>query len=225
MKHVGFIMDGNRTWAKERWLETFEWHKVGYENMEAVIDGCLEKWVEYVSFWALSDDNIRERSALELKYLFDLLADNMSNLVEKVMPRNIRLEFVGDRNLLRKDCREALLEAENTTKQNTGMVVIVAIGYGWQEEIVRGVQKLAREWFDFSRIQREDILHSIDTGKFPPVDLIVRTGGHIRHSGYFLFQSPYAEYFFSQKNWPAFDSYELDACFESYASRKRKFGK
>ncbi len=112
--------------------------------MENIIDGCLEKGMEVVSFWALSDDNIRERSKIEVKYLFDLLASKMSDLVEKVMPRNIRLAFVGDRTLLREDCRKSVNEAEDTTKNNTGMLVIVAIGYGGQEEIARAVCDLAK---------------------------------------------------------------------------------
>lgn len=218
-------MDGNRTWARENGLEQLEWHKKGYNNMEQIIDGCLEKWVEFVSFWALSDDNIRERNFVEVKYLFDLLTDKMGDLVEKVIPRNIRLHFVGDRSLLREDCQKAVADAENMTKENTGMQVIVAIGYGGQEEIARAVQSLARSGADMTKVTREDIFAHLETGKFPQVDLIVRTGGHIRHSGYFLYQSPYAEYFFSSKNWPAFDREELDKCFASFAERKRKFGK
>lgn len=218
-------MDGNRTWARENWLEQLQWHKKWYDNIENIIDGCLEKWVEFASFWALSDDNIRERNIVEVKYLFDLLTDKMSDLVEKVMPRNIKLQFVGDKNLLRADCRKEIEMAESETTKNTGMVVIIAIGYGGQEEIARGIQKLAREGFDLTKVKREDILSAIDTGKFPSVDLIVRTGGHIRHSGYFLYQSPYAEYYFSEKNWPAFDKEELEKCFESFEMRNRKFGK
>lgn len=218
-------MDGNRTWARENGMEQWEGHKNGYDNMEKVIDGCLEKGVEVVSFWALSDDNIRERNFLEVKYLFDLLSEKMGDLVEKVMPRNIRLAFVGERNLLREDCRRAMIDAEKITAENTGMLVIIAIGYGGQEEIARAVRLLATSGADMTKITREDIFSCLETGKYPPVDLIVRTGGHIRHSGYFLFQSPYAEYYFSEKNWPAFDEEELQKCFASFEHRTRKFGK
>jgi len=103
------------------------------------------------------------------------------------------------------------------------MQAIFAIGYGGQEEITRAVQELARSGHDMAHIQREDILSVLDTGRFPAPDMIVRTGGHMRHSGYFLFQSPYAEYFFSEKNWPDFDEDELDRVIESYENRTRKF--
>lgn len=139
------------------------------------------------------------------------------------MPRNIRLHFVGDRKLLREDCLEAMIEAENATRKNTGMQVVVAIGYGGQEEIARAVQNLAKNGADMTKVTRDDIFNHLETGKFPPVDLVVRTGGHIRHSGYFLYQSPYAEYFFSEKNWPAFDLEELEKCFASFQNRTRKF--
>jgi undecaprenyl diphosphate synthase len=105
------------------------------------------------------------------------------------------------------------------------MTVILAIGYGGQEEIARAVCDLARTGKDMTQVIREDILSVLETSVFPPPDMIVRTGGHMRHSGYFLFQSPYAEYYFSEKNWPEFDEAELDRSLKSYEGRVRKFGK
>lgn len=105
------------------------------------------------------------------------------------------------------------------------MQCVFAIGYGGQEEIARAVCTLAKTGKDMTQVTREDILSSLETSVFPPPDMIVRTGGHIRHSGYFLFQSPYAEYYFSAKNWPDFDETELDRVIESYEGRVRKFGK
>ncbi len=105
------------------------------------------------------------------------------------------------------------------------MQCIFAIGYGGQEEIARAVVSLAKNGTDMTQITREDILASLETSQFAPPDMIVRTGGHVRHSGYFLYQSPYAEYYFSDLNWPDFDVDELDRALESYASRVRKFGK
>lgn len=218
-------MDWNRTWARENGLKQLEWHKTGYDNIEKIIDGCLEKWVEYASFWALSDDNIRERNPLEVKYLFDLLTEGIIRLITQSQEKNIRLFFVGDRRLLRRDCLAAIEKAERETENNTGMKAIFAIGYGGQEEIARAVSDLAKSGKDMTNVTREDIFSYLETGKYPPVDLIIRTGGHLRHSGYFLFQSPYAEYYFSEKNWPAFDLEELDKAFASFEKRVRKFWK
>ena len=105
-------MDGNRTWAREQGIAQFEWHKKWYDNIENIIDGCLARDVEVASFWALSDDNIRERSALEVKYLFDLLTDGIDKLITQANEKNVRLHFVGDRRLLREDCAAAIERAE-----------------------------------------------------------------------------------------------------------------
>lgn len=176
MKHIGFIMDGNRTWARAQGLSQFEGHKQGYNNIESVIDGCLAAGVEYASFWALSDDNIRERSAIEVKYLFDLLAERMQELIDSAMKRNVALCFVGDRTLLRSDCVAAMERGERETAHNTRMKAIFAIGYGGQEEIVRAVRTLALSGKDLTSVTRDDVLSVIDSGKFPPPDIIVRTG-------------------------------------------------
>lgn len=217
-------MDGNRTWAQREGLPQLEGHRRGYNNVEHILNACLDRGIKYVSFWALSDDNIKKRSSLEVKYLFDLLTEGIGKLVEQSNAKNVRLHFVGDRSLLRADCREALERAEISTADNTGMQAIFAIGYGGQEEIARAVRMLAQSGKNLETVTSEDIHSVIDTGKFPPPDMIVRTGGHMRHSGFFLFQSPYAEYFFSEKNWPEFDVDELDRVLVSFTERTRKFG-
>ncbi len=218
-------MDGNRTWARANHLPQLEWHRRGYDNVERVIDACLERDIPTISFWALSDDNIRERSDTEVSYLFDLLIRGISRLIEQSNTKNIRLYFVGDRSLLRSDCVETIERAELATQKNTKMDCIFAIGYGGQEEIARAVSALAKTGKDMTQVTRDDILVSLETSQFPPPDMIVRSGGHMRHSGYFLYQSPYAEYYFSLLNWPDFDADELDRALDSYSMRVRKFGK
>ncbi len=218
-------MDGNRSWARHNHLPQLEWHRRGYDNIETIIDACLERNIRYVSFWALSDDNIRERSNIEVSYLFDLLTKGIEKLVRQSNVKNIRLYFVWDRKLLRSDCLNAIVIAEKSTEKNTLMTAIFAIGYGGQEEIARAICDLARTGVDMTQVTPSDILTHLETSKFPPPDLIVRTGGHIRHSGYFLYQSPYSEYYFSPHNWPDFSSEDIDLALESYDMRVRKFGK
>lgn len=105
------------------------------------------------------------------------------------------------------------------------MTVILAVGYGGQEEIARAVRELAITGRDLTKIEASDIYSVLETGVFPPPDLIIRTGNHIRHSGFLLFQSSYAEYFFSEKNWPDFDESELDKSIQCFSQSNRKFGK
>ncbi len=225
LEHIGFIMDGNRTWARGKWLPQLEWHRRGYNNAENIIDECLALDISYVSFWWLSDDNIRKRSTEEVSYLFDLLTRWIRDLIKKSRKKNIRLYFVGNRELMREDCLSAMCDAEIETHNCTGMKVIFALGYGWQDEIVRTIHALARDGYDMENVSLEDFIGHSDTGIFPSPDLIIRTGGHMRHSGYFLFQSAYSEYAFSQKNWPEFDKNELGRILADFYERTRKFWK
>lgn len=128
-EHIGFIMDGNRTWAKEKSLPSLVGHKKGYENAKRVITLCKSRSIPYASFWALSDDNIRERSRDEVQYLFGLLTKTMPDITRLAIKENLRIEIVGDRGLLPEKCNTAILKAEEATKDNTAMTIILAIGY------------------------------------------------------------------------------------------------
>lgn len=225
LQHIGFIMDGNRTWARNNFLPQLEWHRRWYANAENIIEYCLELKIPYVSFWWLSDDNILKRSEEEVAYLFDLLTRGIGWLVNKSIKKNIRLHFVGNYALLRRDCLDAVAKAEKDTHSCTGMQVIFALWYGWQDEIIRAVRSLALDWYDMDSLVIDDLLGHMDTWAYPPPDLIIRTGWHMRHSGYFLFQSAYSEYAFSEKNWPAFDRKELDTILTDFYERTRKFWK
>lgn len=225
MQHIAFIMDWNRTWAKDHMLPSFEWHRRWYENTKKIIRLVKKKWIPYVSLWALSDDNIANRSKDEVKYLFELLTKGMRDIATEAKEEGNKIVVVGDRTLLPKKCQESIDFAEELTKNETGITTIVAIGYGGQEEIVRAVKKLIQEWKNNDDITKESLKKYIESALYPPPDLIVRTWGHLRHSGFFLYQSPYAEYYFTEKNWPEFDESELDRAINSFQKSERKFGK
>ncbi len=225
MQHIGYIMDGNRTWAKERWLPSLEWHRRGYENAKNIIRETKKLGIPFASFWALSDDNIKKRSSEEVGYLFRLLEKWILDLAKEANTDNIRIICIGNRELVPENCRKNMDKAEKMTESNTAMTAIIAIGYGWQEEIIRAVQKLAKTGFEMSWVTVDDISSYIETSSFPPPDLIIRTGWHIRHSGFLLFHSPYAEYGFSQKNWPDFSVKDIEDFIDRYENRERKFWK
>jgi undecaprenyl diphosphate synthase len=225
MEHIAFIMDGNRTWAKERMLPSFEWHRRWYENTKKIIRLVKKRGIPYVSIWALSDDNIMNRSKEEVKYLFELLTKGMLDIAKEAKEEWNKIVVVWDRSLLPKKCLDSIEYAEKTTKDGTWITTIVAIAYGGQEEIVRAIKKMVSEGIQENEITKDSLKTFIETAEYPPPDLIVRTGGHIRHSGFFLFQSPYAEYHFSEKNWPEFDECDLDSAIEWFQKSKRNFGK
>jgi undecaprenyl diphosphate synthase len=181
--------------------------------------------IPFVSLWALSDDNIRNRSSEEVAYLFGLLEKGILDIAKEAKKDGNKVTVIGDRSLLPDTCQRNILKAEEMTKDETGTTAIIAIGYGGQEEIIRAIQSATQAGEDMTSMTIDTFWKYIETSAFPPPDLIVRTGWHVRHSGFFLFQSPYAEYYFSEKNWPDFDEAELDRALSSFWSRERKFGK
>lgn len=223
--HLGFIMDGNRRWAKRHALATLLGHSKGADVMEKVIEYCLEGDVETVSFWAIAKKNIEERSQEELAYLFDLLMDRMDDLRPKLFEKNVSFRWIGNRGILPQHVVETLDSAQNDTANHTAMTLVLAIGYGGQDEIVRAAKRAIAEGADPETLDEKAFASYMDSGDIPAPDLIVRTGGDMRHSGYLLYQAEYSEYFFSDLLWPDFTRDEFDRAVASLKSAKRNFGK
>lgn len=149
----------------------------------------------------------------------------MRDIAAEAKEEGNKIVVVWDRNLLPKNCIDSIDFAEEFTKNGTEITTIVAIWYWGQEEIARAVKALIENWVSLEEVTKERISDFLETAKYPPPDLIVRTGWHVRHSGFLLFQSPYAEYYFSEKNWPDFDEEELDRAIKNFSESERKFGK
>lgn len=225
MQHIGFIMDGNRRWAKKLGNITSFGHKNGFKNIEKVLDMCLAAGIPIVSMWGLSKENITERSRLEIETLFGIIRTEITSLAGRMKKKGIRFQTVGDLTLLPDDVRTALLDAIDVTKDGTTMTAILAVAYSGQDEIVRGVRRCIQEWVNPETLTEKDFLQYLDTGAYPPPDVIVRTGWHMRHSGYFLYQSAYSEYFFTETLWPDFGQKDFDSVLDFFAAAKRNFGK
>ena len=149
----------------------------------------------------------------------------LPKLVKKFLEKGIRLEVIGDISLIPEDVRKVLTDSIEITKEGLAMTFVLAFGYSGQDEIVRGVKKCIREWVDPDTLTEKEFLTYLDSGKYPSPDVIVRTGGNIRHSGYFLYQSAYSEYFFTETLWPDFAQSDFDAAVSFYEWVKRNFGK
>ena len=225
MQHIGFIMDGNRRWAKKIGNIIKIWHENGGKTFEQVLEWCYEKEIPFVSFWALSKENILERTEDELLSIYTIIRWSLPRLISQAEERNISIDYVGDIWLLPKDIRDMLIEAQEKTEKNTKMTVILALAYSGQDEIVRGVRRYIAQGNDIALLDEKNFLDFLDSWAFPPPDLIVRTGWATRHSGYFLYQSAYSEYFFTQTLWPDFSRSDLEEALEYFASIKRNFGK
>lgn len=218
-------MDGNRRWAKAHALDTFFGHRKGSDMVDPIMEYCADIGIETVSFWCLAKKNIQERSERELAYLYDLFIDFITEFTPKLLNHSIKLEAIGNLALLPERVQNALKAGIETTKDGTRSTCVLALGYGGQDEIVRGVQRAISEGIDPSTLDERTFAQYLDSGKYPPPDLIIRTGGDTRHSGFYLYGCEYSEYAFTNTLWPDFAIPELQGILENFGNRKRNFGK
>jgi undecaprenyl diphosphate synthase len=225
MEHIGFIMDGNRRYAKKLSTLISLWHEKWWDNIENVLGYCLDAEIQYVSMWALSKENIKNRDTTEIDSIYRLIRKKLPNLVKKMIHLGIKFETIGDLWLLPPDIRTLLMQAMADTQTWEKITFIIAIAYSGQDEIIRGVRRCIAEGVDPQALTEKDFLTYLDSGRYPPPDLIVRTGGDLRHSWFYLYQSAYSEYYFTDTLWPEFDQSAFDSALRSYTDRRRNFGK
>jgi undecaprenyl diphosphate synthase len=223
--HIGFIMDGNRRWATKRNLLKHLWHHQGAVVAEEMMRSCVQKGIEEISFWALAKKNILERSENELTYLYSLLSDWIQKIHTLCEENNISFHTVWDLDLLPIYLKETINNTIQLTSSATGSKLILWIGYGGQDEIVRATQKAIQSGLKPEDINETTFLQFLDSGRFPPPDLIIRTGWDTRHSGYFLYQAEYSEYYFTKTLWPDFGEDEFITALDSLKNAKRNFWK
>lgn len=217
-------MDGNRRRAKSRFLPTLMGHKAGFENAVAIIESATLKDISHLTLWALSKENLVKRDADELAGIIKLI-EKLESLLPKLQKNNVRFETIGDIEKLPETSQTILKSVKQKTSQNTGMVLIVALVYSGQDEIVRAIKKAASSGIDIQSLDEKWFKKFLDTADFPPPDLIIRTGWDIRHSGFMLYDSDYSEYYFTTKLWPDFDEPELENALSTLTTAKRNFGK
>ena len=219
-KHIGFIMDGNRRWAAERNLPTLQGHLAGYELVKKIGPWCASRDVKYVTLFAFSTENWK-RAQDEVGYLMELLMTAVTRDLELFMKDDFRLKVIGRRADLSLQLQKAIAEAEEKPKNNSSGTMQLAVSYGGRDEIVRAAQKASQAGL----ITEESISQHLDTNGMPDPDLIIRTSGEQRLSGFLLWQSAYSELLFLKKHWPDFNESDLDAAIAWYSDRERRYGK
>ena len=223
--HVGIIMDGNRRWAKERGLPTLEGHRRGYDNIKKVGKWCKAKGVKTLTVWGFSTENW-DRSKKEIEYLMKIFKFALSKKeIDWIMEENIKLNIIGQKRRFSKDIQELMESAEKRTKNNTEGVLNLALSYGGRPELIEAFKKIVKKKIPVSKITEKLITDNLWTSgqEFP--DLIIRTSGEKRTSGFLLWQAAYSELHFCKTAWPGFTEKDLDAAFVDYATRQRRFGK
>jgi short-chain Z-isoprenyl diphosphate synthase len=227
-KHIGVIMDGNRRWAKASGSTTVHGHRAGAEKIEEFLGWCSETDVEVVTLWLLSTDNF-DRPQEELGPLLGIIEDVVRTLAAD---GRWRVHHVGTPDLLPSPMQTALKEAEETTAHVDGIVVNVAIGYGGRQEIADAVRKLLLRHAEAGTSIEElaevlDVDHIAEhlyTSGQPDPDLVIRTSGEQRLSGFLLWQSAHSEFWFCEAYWPEFRKVDFLRALRDYAARHRRFG-
>jgi short-chain Z-isoprenyl diphosphate synthase len=227
-KHIGVILDGNRRWAKAAGSTTEQGHQAGADKIAEMLGWCEETGVEVVTLWLLSTDNF-DRPSEELVPLLGIIEDAVTGLAET---GRWRVHHVGTMDLLPQRTQTVLKEAEQTTRTVDGILVNVAVGYGGRQEIADAVRSLLHEHAgrgttieDLAEIlDVEHISEHLYTRGQPDPDLVIRTSGEQRLSGFMLWQSAHSEYYFCEVFWPAFRKVDFLRALRDYEARHRRYG-
>lgn len=223
-QHVGIIMDGNGRWAKERGLPRTEGHRIGFERSKEWLHFVFEQGVEVLTVFALSAENLKRRRKEEVDFLLNLFRQAALDYFPKLAEENIRLRFIGDRIGLPEDLREMMQRLELESEDNAGGTFVTAINYGGRDEIVRAARRITQAGIRDADITESLFSTQLDTRQLPDVDLVIRTSGEQRISGFLLWQAAYAEYYFTPKYWPDFTKEDFREALRLFSSRQRRFG-
>lgn len=226
-QHVAIIMDGNGRWAKQRGLPRTIGHDKGVEAVRQAVRAAGECGVKYLTLFAFSSENW-SRPEAEIEALLGLLRRFIRRDLADLHRENIRIRIIGERQKLRSDILPLLLEAEETTRNNTAMTLIIAFNYGARDEITRAAIRLVKD-VQAGIVEPQDITPDaigsrLDTAGIPDPDLIIRTSGEERLSNFLLWQAAYSEFVFLPCYWPDFDRQQFEEALRIFAARDRRFG-
>jgi len=224
INHLAIIMDWNRRWAKSKFLPTFAGHKAGADNAKKITKLCNNKWIKYLTLWALSTENLTKRWKDEVEWIIKLV-NNLDSYLSEMIEEGLKFQVIWDIKKLPKKSIKVISELIERTKNNTWIVMTLALIYWWQDEIIRATKKVIKAWINPEDLTKEEFRKYLDTCILPNPDIIVRTGWDVRHSWFLLFDSEYSEYYFTKKTWPAFDKEELEKVIDFFNKSKRNFGK
>lgn len=223
-RHIGFILDGHRRWAKEHNIPLLEGHRQGYKNFKKIGLAALDRGVEFVSAYIWSKENW-QRSVEEVNYIMKLLLWVADHELDDIHSRGVRVVFLGNDEKLDPRVIKAMQNAEAKTAKNTKGTLALCLNYGGQQEIVDATKNLILAGVEADTITPEIFAQSLYAPDVPALDLLIRSSGEQRISGFMLWRAAYAELMFVDKKWPDFSEDDLDSALASYQTRQRRFGK
>lgn len=226
-QHVGIIMDGNGRWATGKGLIRTSGHKAGANTVKSILNTCIKLNIPVLTVYAFSTENWK-RPISEVNFLMSLFSSFLAAQIDELSENNVRIKFIGRIDELPNNLAKEFHQAEDITKNNTGVKFNVAINYGGRDEIITAVKNIAQQVKDGSlsveQIDDKIFEDNLYTQNLPPVDLMIRTSGDMRLSNFLLWQSAYAEFWFTKTNWPDFTPEEFIEALIDFQHRDRRFG-
>ena len=226
-RHIAIIMDGNGRWANRRQLPRIAGHRAGVENARVIVDRCAELGIECLTLFAFSSENWR-RPPTEVRLLLELFSVALEQEVERLNNSGVCLQIIGDRTGFPHKLQHRIEQAEDLTRNNEGLTVVIAANYGGRRDITEATRQVAAA-VSAGELSAEDITEDTISKYLclrgvPEPDLFIRSGGEQRISNYLLWQLAYTELYFTECLWPDFDAAEFDHALQRYATRQRRFG-
>lgn len=226
-RHIAVIMDGNGRWAQQQGMVRTFGHRAGGKTLRKIVREAMNLNIKAVTAYAFSTENWK-RPHEEVDFLMNLFSEYLGKEIDELCEENVKMVFIGDLQGLPQRLRNEFEDAQQRTANNTGLILNLAVNYGSRDEIARSVKIIAQRVAD-GTLKADDITadtidKALDTAVSPPLDLIIRTGGDYRISNFLLWQAAYAEFWFTNVNWPDFKPEHLWQAIYDYQNRDRRFG-
>lgn len=222
LKHIAIIMDGNRRYAKKRGLPSAMGHKMGVESLKKIVNISDKFNVKYLTVYAFSTENWKRKKE-EVDFLMNLLSTTLKNELQEMHENNVKISYIGDLTKLNDNLRNVLNNSYETTKNNTGVNLQIAINYGGRDEIIHAVCEIIKS--GIKKVDENIFENFLYTKNIPDPDLLIRTGGELRVSNYLLWQIAYSEIYVTEKLWPEFNEEALVEAILAFRERQRRYGK
>lgn len=224
LKHIAIIMDGNRRWAADNHLPSAVGHKKGVESLREIVRACDDFGIKYITVYAFSTENWN-RKPEEVNFLMNLVAETLSTELDEMHKEHVKIKFIGRKDRLSDGLKKIILNSEEKTKNNDGVVLQIAFNYGARAEIVDAVKSIIENGIPSDKIDENLLGENLYTAGIPDPDILIRTGGEKRISNYLLWQIAYSEVIIRNEYWPEFNKKSLSECIEEFGSRQRRYGK
>lgn len=223
LTHVAIIPDGNRRWARAKNLPTFEGHRQGFKRALDIFKKARQLGIKVVSIWAFSTENWK-RNPAEINYLMKLYEKMVDDHLRQALTDKVKIIHIGRKDRLNRTLKKKIINAETKTKNFDQYYSVIALDYGGRDEIIRAIEKIKETKSKTKKLNKENFSYYLDTADLPDPDLIIRTGGEKRLSGFLPWQSEYSELIFLDQYFPDFSPDDFETCIKEYLNRQRRFG-